>query len=63
MRRPEIELLEDILDDSCVLSTTELGIPIDLAREDMDDEDDLGFRALYEHPEPALRSPRWPDAA
>jgi hypothetical protein len=58
MRRPEIELLEDDLDDMPALATAELGLPIDLAREDLDDEDDLGFRALYEYPDPLLNRAR-----
>ena len=64
MRRPEVELLEDDLDDIPALTGSELGLPIDLTREDLDeDEDDLGFRALYEHPEAIVRSSRWPHAA
>jgi hypothetical protein len=65
---PEIELLEDDLDDGLDMTSTDLGIPIDLARADLDDDDDLGLRALYEHPEAvlgesALRPSRWGRAA
>jgi hypothetical protein len=64
MRRPEIELLEDFVDESPALARWDLELPIDFTREDhLDDEDDLGFRGLYEHPEAVLRSSRWPDAA
>ncbi|MCA9589701.1 MAG: hypothetical protein KC657_30555 [Myxococcales bacterium] len=63
MKRPEVELLEDDLDDIPTYASSELGLPIDLAREDLDDEDDLGLRALYEHPEAILGSPRWSHAA
>jgi hypothetical protein len=62
MGRAEIEILEEDVDDSASLTPTELGLPIDLTREDLDD-DDLGLRALYEHPEPLVRSARWPYAA
>ena len=64
MRRPEVEILEDDLDDISAFSSAELGLPIDLTRDELDeDEDDLGFRALYEHPETVVRSSRWPHAA
>ena len=64
MRRPEIEILEDHLDDDLLLTESDLGIPVDLARRDLEeDDDDLGLRALYEHPEAVLGSPRWPHAA
>ena len=63
MRRPEIELLEDDLDDIPSLTGSDLGLPIDLIRDDLEDEDDLGFRALYEHPEAILRPSRWSHAA
>lgn len=65
MRRPEVEILEDDLNDipSLAGSEIELGLPIDLAREDLDDEDDLGLRSLYEHPEAILRPSRWSHAA
>ncbi|HVH40820.1 MAG TPA: hypothetical protein VM925_00710 [Labilithrix sp.] len=66
MRRTEIEVCieDDDLDDGLELSGTELGLPLDLAREDLDDgEDDLGFRALYERPEAIIRSSRWGHAA
>jgi hypothetical protein len=64
MRRPEIELLEDDLDDTPALNGPELGLPIDLDREDLDDDEDgLGLRALFEHPETVLRSSPWPSAA
>ena len=51
MRRPEVEILEDDLDDILYFAGSDLGLPIDL---DPDDEDDLGLRALYEDPEPLL---------
>lgn len=72
MRRPEVELFEDNLDDISDFAGPELGLPIDLAREDLEDEDDLGFRALFralyenpenENPETALRSSGWSHAA
>lgn len=65
MRRPEVELLDEDLDDVPTLDGSELGLPIDLIREDLEDEDedDLGFRALYEHPEAILPPSRWPHAA
>ena len=64
MRRPEVELLETDIDDVSPVTGSELGLPIDLTRDDLDDgEDDLGFRALYEHPETVLRSARWHRAA
>ena len=63
MRRPEVELLEDDLDDIPALTGSELGLPIDLTREDLEEDDDVGFRALYEHPEAIIRSSRWPHAA
>ncbi|MCW5831121.1 MAG: hypothetical protein KIS78_01525 [Labilithrix sp.] len=63
MRRPEVELLEEDLDDLPARVETELGLPIDRMREDLEDEDDLGLRALYEHPEAILRPSRWPHAA
>jgi hypothetical protein len=67
MRRPEVpevEILEDDLDDIPTLTGTELGLPIDLTSEVLDeDDDDLGFRALYEHPEAIIRASRWPHAA
>ena len=55
MRPAEVELLEDDLDDSPALTAADLGCSIDLTRADLDDEDDLGFRALYENPEAILR--------
>lgn len=65
MRRPEVEILEDNLDDNPMLSRWELELPIDLTREELEDEDadDLGFRALYEHPETILRPRRRSRAA
>lgn len=65
MRRPEVELLDEDLDDVPTLDGSELGLPIDLIREDLEDEDDddLGFRSLYEHPEAILPAYRWPHAA
>ncbi len=58
MRPTEVELLEDDLDDAPALTTAELGWSIDLAREDLDEEDDLGFRTLYEHPEAVVGGAR-----
>jgi hypothetical protein len=54
-RRPEIEVLEDYLDD-IPLSRWDLEVPIDLAREELANDDALsdGFRALYENPEAIL---------
>jgi hypothetical protein len=64
MRRSEVEILEDDLDDIPALTRTELGLPIDLTRDELDEDgDDLGFRALYENPDTVIRSSRWPDAA
>lgn len=63
MRRPEVELLDDDLDDLPPLRGPELGLAIDLAREELDDDDDVGFRRLYEHPEAVIRPSRWPHAA
>ena len=63
MRRPEVELLDDDLDDTPTYAGSELGLPIGLTREDLEDEDDLGFRALYEHPEAILRRAHWSHAA
>lgn len=59
MRRTEIEILEDHLDDDPPLTRWDLEPSIDLVRDGLDDdEDDLGFRALYEDPEAALRASR-----
>jgi len=64
MRRPEVELLDDELDDLPPLRGTDLGLAIDLTREELEEDDgDLGFRALYEHPEAMVRPSRWPHAA
>jgi hypothetical protein len=63
MRQPELDLLEDDLDDVSAVTAWELGLTADFAHEDLDDEDDLGFRALYEHPEAVLESARWRGAA
>lgn len=63
MRRFEVEILEDNLDDDLALTRSELGLPIDLTREELEQDDDLGFRSLFEHPEAFLASARWPDAA
>lgn len=64
MRRDEVELLElDDLDDVPPLAGSDLGLAIDLAREDLEQEDDLGFRSLFEHPEAVLRRSRWSHAA
>lgn len=61
MREHDLELFDDDIDDiddSLFVTTTELGIPIDLARDDLDDpivdDDGLGFRALYVNPERVL---------
>ncbi|MBS2014844.1 MAG: hypothetical protein JST00_18285 [Deltaproteobacteria bacterium] len=62
MRRAQIEILEDDVDDAPAMTRAELGIPIDLTREDLEDDDDLGLRALYEHPE-AILGAGWPRAA
>ncbi len=64
MRRPEVEILDDDVDDVPALTETELGLPIDLTREDLEEDNDVpGFRAFYEHPETVIRSSRWPHAA
>ena len=64
MRRPELELLDDELDDLPPLRGTDLGLAFDLTREELDDDDDaLGLRALYECPETVIRPSRWPHAA
>lgn len=63
MRRSEIELLDDDLDDILDLAmSTDLGLPIDLAREDLDD-DELGLRSLFENPDAVLGSSGWGRAA
>jgi len=54
MRRLEIDLLEDDVDDVPAPTRAELGIPIDLTRRDLEDDDALGFRVLFEHPEVVL---------
>jgi hypothetical protein len=54
MRPVEVEILEDDLDDILALTRSDVGVPIDLGS-DVEEEDDLGFRALYEHPEALLR--------
>ncbi len=56
MRRRDPVLLDDAFDDDD--APPDLAVPIDLTRDDLDDEDDLGFRALYEDPEPLLRARR-----
>jgi hypothetical protein len=63
MRRTVVQLLEDDIDESSVPTAWELGIPVDLVREDLEDEDDLGLRSLFEHPEAVLGSPEPLDAA
>lgn len=63
MRPAEIELLEEDLDETPAIAGSEIGLPIEATREDLEDEDDLGIRALYEHPEAILRPSRWPHAA
>jgi hypothetical protein len=55
MRRPEVEILDDSLDDIPILKGSELGLAIDPTHDDLEDEDDLGLRTLYEHPEAILR--------
>ena len=62
MRRREPAVLDDDYDD--FLEAADLGLRFDLAREDLaEEEDDLGFRTLYEDPDPIIRPPRWPHAA
>ncbi len=60
LRTPEAELLlDDDLNDNTPPSAWELGLSIDLTREDLDaddEEDGLGFRALYEQPELITRT-------
>ena len=60
MRRREVEILEDDLDEYPLLARWDLEVPVDLAAEDLDDDesDDLGFRTLYENPEVMLRPSR-----
>jgi hypothetical protein len=62
MRPPEIEILEEMLDDDAV-TPSDLGLPIDLTRADLEDDDDVRFRTLFENPEPIIRPRRWPSAA
>lgn len=57
MQRSEIEVLDSDFFDDDSPTPEELGFTIDLAREDLDD-DDLGLKELYEHPEVVLGSPR-----
>jgi hypothetical protein len=52
----EFDLLDDDLNESSVVTPWELGLTMDLASDDLEDDDDLGFRALYEHPEAVLGS-------
>ena len=68
MRLPviEIDVLDDDLDDNYLPSAWELGLEVDLAREELyedEGDDDLGFRSLYENPEAVLGSAGWPSAA
>lgn len=63
---PELPVLDDDVVDDGPVTADDLGWSIDLVREDLEDNDDgLGFRALFERPEIALRgrSRRWPHAA
>lgn len=65
MRRPQIEILEEFaqyMDEPPSLTPVELGIPVDLTREDLEEED-LGLRGLYENPEAILGESPWPRAA
>jgi len=59
MRRPEVELLDDDLDDIPTCTGADLGLSIDPTLDDLEDEDDLGLRALYEQPEVILGRARW----
>ncbi len=59
----EVEILEDDLDDIPALTGAELGLSIDPSDVLEEDDDDLGLRALYEHPEAVIRPSRWPHAA
>ena len=57
LRTPEVELLDEELDNAPP-SAWEIGLTIDLTREDFDDddrEDGLGFRALYDQPDRVTR--------
>lgn len=55
MRRPKIQIFEDsLLDESPLLTRSDLGLSIDLARDDFDDNDSLGFRSFFEHPEAVI---------
>jgi hypothetical protein len=57
MRPVEVEILEDLLQDD--ITDVDLGVPIDLTRTAVEDTDDdnLGFRTLYENPEPVIHRP------
>jgi hypothetical protein len=63
MRHTEFELLEDDLEDILdVVTSKELGLPVDLGGDELDD-DELGLRSLFENPDAVLGSSGWPDAA
>lgn len=64
MNEHELDILDDDIDDLPVLSRWDLDAPVDLLREDLEDdvEDDLGIRSLYENPEGAFPD-GWPYAA
>jgi hypothetical protein len=64
MRRREPAILEDDFADDFVVDEVDLGLTIDLARDDLaSDDDDLGLRALYEDPDVLLGSSRRARAA
>ncbi len=64
MRRRELAILDDDFADDAIVDETQLGMTIDLVRDDLaEDDDDLGIRALYEHPDAVIRSSRRPHAA
>ena len=59
--RTTVERLEEVLDEILAHAGPELGLPLERLRDDLEaeaeaDGDDLGIRALYEHPE-VIRRP------
>lgn len=59
MHESELPLLDDDATAAEPFSARDLGIAIDLTREDLEDtEDGLGFRSLLERPDRVLRRAR-----